>query len=198
MTKPDATLAQDLSGYEVLVAIAGGIAVYKVCTVVSRLVQRGAGVTVAMTDAATRFVGPLTFRALTARPVITSLWSEEHVDPQHLHLTEQADLVLVAPATANLLAKMALGLADDLVSTLLISVACPVVVAPAMNTRMWEHPRVRANVETLRACGVNIVGPGSGWMACRDVGVGRMSEPEEILGMVVPMLISKPPKEIRH
>lgn len=185
----------DLAGHEVLVAVCGGIAAYKVCPVVSALVQRGAGVTVAMTEAATRFVGPTTFQSLTARQVFTSLWTAEtYYDPQHIKLTEAADLFLIAPATADIIGKIACGIADDLISTLVMTADCPVVLAPAMNTRMWQNPIVQANVTRLRGTGYPIIEPVSGWLACRTVGPGRMAEPEAILEEVVDRLRAKPPK----
>ena len=194
MTSSNSILATDLKGYEVLVAIAGGIASYKVCTVVSRLVQRGVGVSVTMTEAATRFVGPLTFRALSGRPVITSLWDDAHLDPQHIRLTESADLVVVAPATANLLAKMAQGIADDAVTTLLVSVTSPMLIAPAMNSQMWQNPFVQGNLKRLIDAGHHVIGPEEGWMACRTVGVGRMTEPERILDQIETLLGASPPR----
>lgn len=173
-----------------VVAVCGGISAYKVCEVVSRLVQRGAGVTVAMTKAARKFVGPITFQALSGRPVLTSLWhAQDASDVRHIALTGAADLLLVAPATANMIGKIAGGIADDVVSTLVMSSASPVVLAPAMNDRMWQNPVVQRNVESLSAVGHRIVGPGEGWLACRSVGAGRMAEPEEILDLVVPMLL---------
>lgn len=187
-----------LDGYEVVVAVCGGVAAYKICTVVSRLVQAGAGVTVAMTRSARRFVGPLTFQSLTARRVFTSLWDAGHYhDPQHIRLTEAADLFLIAPATANIIGKIAAGIADDLVSTMVMSADCPVVLAPAMNTRMWENPIVQQNVSRLRQCGYHIVAPGRGWLACRTIGPGRMAEPETILEEVTARLRSAPPKSQR-
>lgn len=184
-----------LTGYEVVVGVCGGIAAYKVCTVVSRLVQRGAGVTVAMTEAATRFVGPLTFESLTARQVFTDLWTAANYhDPQHIRLTESADLFLLAPATANMIGKIAGGLADDLVSTLVMSADCPVVLAPAMNTRMWKNPIVQRNLAALREGGVAIIEPVAGWLACRTIGEGRMAEPEAILADVSGRLVARPPK----
>jgi phosphopantothenoylcysteine decarboxylase/phosphopantothenate--cysteine ligase len=183
----------DLTGYELAVGVGGGIAAYKVCHVVSRLVQRGCGVTVAMTDAATRFVGPLTFQALTARPVFRSLWpAEGPLDQPHLRLTETADLFLVAPATANLIGKFASGIADDLVSTLMIGRDCPALLAPAMNTRMWENPIVQRNLATLRELDYAFVEPGEGWLACRTIGQGRMAEAETILDAVVTALKANP------
>lgn len=191
-----ASPGSDLKDYEVVVAVCGGIAAYKVCTVVSRLVQRGAGVTVAMTESATRFVGVATFQALTAREVLTNLFSaSEAHDPQHIRLTERADLFLIAPATANIIGKIAGGICDDLVSTMVVAAACPVILAPAMNDTMWAHPAVRANVARLDTFGYTAVGPAEGWLACRSVGPGRMAEPEEILDSVIALLRSSPPKK---
>jgi phosphopantothenoylcysteine decarboxylase/phosphopantothenate--cysteine ligase len=185
----------DLAGREVLVGVGGGIAAYKVCHVVSRLVQRGCGVTVAMTDAGARFVTPLTFQSLTHRQVFTSLWQTEgYYDPQHLALTEEADLFLVAPATANLIGKFASGIADDLVSTLMIGRDCPAVLAPAMNTRMWENPIVQRNVKTLRDLGYVFIDPAEGYLACGAFGAGRMAEPDVILDRVVALLKERPPR----
>lgn len=185
----------DLQGYELLVAVCGGIAAYKVCTVVSRLVQRGAGVTVAMSEAAMRFVGPLTFQSLSGRRVLTSLWqATEDYDSQHIHVTERADLCVVAPATANIIGKVAGGLADDLVSTLLAAVGSPVLLAPAMNTRMWENKLVQANIARLVDSGYHLIGPGEGWLACRTMGKGRMFEADEIVEAAVALLKSQPPR----
>lgn len=183
----------DLTGYEVLVAVCGGIAAYKVATLVSSLVQRGAGVSVAMTKAARKFITPLTFEALTARPVFTNVWQTADVQ-QHLSLTEVADLFIIAPATANILGKLANGIADDLVSNLGLSAASPLLLAPAMNTRMWEHPAVQANLRLLVERGAKTVGPNEGWLACRAVGKGRMAEPDEILAQAVSLLQKSPPK----
>jgi len=185
----------DLADYELLVGVTGGIAAYKVCTVVSRLVQAGCGVTVVMTRAARKFVGPTTFQALTGRRVYTSLWeAEKQYDPQHIGLTEAADLFLVAPATANILGKVAAGIADDLLSTMLMAAACPVLLAPAMNSRMWCNPIVQANVERLKSLGYSFLEPQSGWLACRTVGPGRMAEPETIIEAVRGALLSSKPK----
>src|SRR5690606_34751025 len=169
----------DLAGYEVVVGVGGGIAAYKVCTVVSRLVQRGCGVTVAMTEAGTQFVGPLTFQALTGRQVFTTQWrTEGYYDQQHLRLTESADLFLVAPATADLIGKFAAGIGDDLVTTLMLGRDCPALLAPAMNTRMWENPIVQRNIRTLHELDYGFIDPEEGWLACRTVGAGRLAEPE--------------------
>lgn len=185
-----------LSGYEVVVCVTGGIAAYKTAGLVSQLVQQRVGVTVAMTRSARRFVGPTTFRALTRRPVLTSLWrTHDHPAFGHLDPGEKADLIIVAPATANILGKLAGGIADDLVSTLLLGAACPVMVAPAMNTRMWQHPAVQRNVDFLRQTGVEIEGPDDGWLACGDVGPGRMVAPETLLQRATALLGRTPPKK---
>ena len=183
--------AEDLRGHELLVAVCGGIAAYKVCSVVSQLVQRGAGVTVAMTRAARKFVGPVTFQALTGRDVLSSLWgSHAGSGVQHIERTESVDAVLVAPATADMLGKIVAGIADDLVSTLIMSAASPVLLAPAMNERMWASPAMQRNLTVLRETGFQCVGPREGWLACRGVGPGRMAEPEEIIEAVAVILAS--------
>jgi len=182
-------------GGELLVCVCGGIAAYKTAALVSMLVQHGCGVTVAMTRNARRFVGPITFQALTGRPVVTNPWRTSNSgDIQHLKLSETADLILVAPATANIIGKLAGGIADDLVSTLLLGAACPVILAPAMNTRMWQHPAVQRNVALLRERGFELVGPEEGWQACGTVGPGRMSEPQTLLAAVREHLLRNKPK----
>lgn len=194
-SKSDSSNGLDLSGYEVLIGVCGGIAAYKVCEVASALVQRGAGVTVAMTKASRKFVSPVTFQALTGRRVLTSMWHEKDViDVRHITVTDAADLILIAPATANIIGKIAAGIADDLVSTLVISAASPVVLAPAMNDRMWSNPIVRRNVAALTEQAYRFVGPGEGWLACGAVGPGRMAEPNEILEVIIPSLREKPAK----
>jgi len=181
--------AADLAGRHVVVAVCGGISAYKTAELVSRLVQRSAAVDVVMTAAARKFITPLTFEALSGRPVRTDMFRlRDSSDPQHLALTEQADALIVAPATANIIAKAAAGICDDLVSTMICAAACPVVFCPAMNHRMWENPVTRRNVEALRAAGYRIVGPEEGWLACRHVGMGRMSEPATILQVVEEIL----------
>jgi phosphopantothenoylcysteine decarboxylase/phosphopantothenate--cysteine ligase len=183
----------DLAGKNILVCVTGGIAAYKVCDVVSKLAQRGANVTVAMTTAATKFVGSATFQALSANPVYTDLW--EHVDtkdPQHIRLAQKVDVILVAPCTGDMVGKMANGLADDLVSTILLA-ADPkkVLIAPAMNEEMWNHPATQRNIKQVAADGVELIGPGSGWQACRTVGVGRMSESAEIIEALAKRITKK-------
>jgi phosphopantothenoylcysteine decarboxylase/phosphopantothenate--cysteine ligase len=189
----------DLSGRKILVCVCGGIAAYKVCDVVSKLAQAQAHVTVAMTSEAQQFVGPTTFQALTAQAVYTDLWAHvEAKDPQHIRLAKEADLIVVAPCTANMLGKMANGIADDLVSVLLLA-ADPrkVVIAPAMNEGMWNHPATQRNAKRIFDDGIQFIGPGSGWQACRAVGTGRMSEPSEILEWIgnklTPVTVETPP-----
>ena len=177
---------QILKGREILVGVTGGIAAYKTAALVSRLVQAGAGTSVIMTEHAARFVGPLTFQTLTGRPVYTDMFASPEVyRADHISLADRADLVVVAPATANCLAKLAAGIADDLLSTVLLAVRCPLVLAPAMNEVMWNHPAVQANVTVLRERGMHLVGPETGRLACGTEGVGRMAEPETILAEVV-------------
>lgn len=189
----------DLTGYELLIGVGGGIAAYKVCQVVSRLVQRGCGVTVTMTEAGTRFVTPLTFQSLTQRQVFTTMWATPgYYEPQHLSLSESADLFLVAPATANLIGKFSAGIADDLVSTLMIGRDCPALLAPAMNTRMWANPIVQRNVHTLADLGYEFIEPGEGWLACRTMGCGRMAEADQIVEVVAATLKSKLPRKTRQ
>ncbi|MFT3786159.1 MAG: flavoprotein [Tepidisphaeraceae bacterium] len=181
--------SQPLAGKEVIVAVCGGIAVYKVCEVVSKLVQAGCGVTVVMTAAAQKFVTPLTFEALSGRPVRTETFDlVDTGDPQHIKLTEIADLMVVAPATTNMIAKVAHGLTDDLVSLMICAAACPVVFAPAMNNRMWDHPIAQENYAKLAKLGYRFIGPEPGWLACRNMGMGRLSEPAKIIDTVTRML----------
>jgi phosphopantothenoylcysteine decarboxylase len=170
---------------EILVGVTGGIAAYKTAALVSDLVQSGLGVTVVMTRSAAKFIGPATFRALTGRPVATRAFEDDdHPLGPHIELARKAELLCVAPATANFLAKAACGLADDLLSTMLLSFTGPVLLAPAMNKEMWTKPAVQRNVAQLRADGIEFVGPGDGWQSCRERGVGRMAEPAEIAAAV--------------
>jgi len=171
-----------LPGQRVLLCVCGGIAAYKAAELVRRLREAGAEVQVAMTENAQRFVGAPTFQALSGRAVRTSLWDEAaEAAMGHIELARWADRVLVAPATANTLAKLAHGFADDLVSTLCLATIAPIAVAPAMNNRMWLHPATQANVATLRARGVRFIGPDDGAQACGEFGPGRMSEPAAIV-----------------
>ena len=186
---PTEPAPSSLPGKEVIVGVCGGIAAYKVADVVSKLVQAGAGVTVVMTKEATRFITPLTFEALSGRRVLTDTHElQDTSDPQHIKLTERAHLLLVAPATNNIIAKVAHGLCDDLLSLMICASACPIAFAPAMNNRMWEHPIAKENVVKLRSIGYAFIGPEDGWLACRNTGPGRLSEPEAIVASVREML----------
>ncbi len=170
---------------EIVVGVSGGVACYKSAAMVSKLVQDDARVTVVMTTAARDFVGAATFAALTGRPVATELFDSTYPLGAHIELAERADLLCVAPATANFLAKAAHGLADDLLCTLYLSFTKPVLIAPAMNCEMWEKPSVQRNIEQLRADGVVVVGPEEGWLSCRRRGMGRMASPEQIIAAIV-------------
>src|SRR5206468_853199 len=151
--------------------------------------QLGAGVTVVMTKEATKFIAPLTFEALSGRKVRTEIFElADPGDTQHIGLTERADLMLIAPATNNTLAKIAAGLCDDLVSLMVAASACPVVFAPAMNHRMWDHPIAQENYAKLASLGYRFIGPETGWLACRNVGAGRLSDPQKIIDEVTRML----------
>jgi phosphopantothenoylcysteine decarboxylase/phosphopantothenate--cysteine ligase len=188
-------MSEDLQGYEVILGVSGGIAAYKSPSVASALVQRGCGVNAVMTRGALQFVTPLPFRAITGRIVHTDMFELPAGSGQpHIHLSESADLLVIAPATANLIGKLANGLADELLPCLVLSADCPVLIAPAMNNRMWSHPAVQANVRVLAERQVAMVGPAEGWLACGTVGPGRMSEPDEIVARAVEMLTSKPPR----
>ncbi len=169
----------------ILLGVTGGIAAYKAVDVARRLTRLGFRVKVVMTENATRLVGPPTFRAVTSNPVAISLFADGGAPMEHIDLAREADLVLVAPATANIIAKFAHGLADDLLSTTLLATRAPVVMAPAMNREMWSHPATVANLEILRERGVRLVGPESGSLACGEEGPGRMSEPEAIVETVL-------------
>lgn len=178
-----------MQGREILLGVSGGIAAYKTAEVASRLVQAGAGVTVVMSRAAEKFIGRTTFEALTGRPVYRKAFSPiEHPQGEHIGLARRAELLVVAPASADFLAKAACGLADDLLSTLMLTVTCPVLLAPAMNNEMWSKPAVQRNVARLQEDGVHTIGPGSGWLSCGVVGPGRMAEPEEIVAEVERLL----------
>jgi phosphopantothenoylcysteine decarboxylase len=183
-----------MTGREIVVGVTGGIAAFKTAALVSQLVQGGAGVTVVMTAAAERFIAPVTFAALTGRSVARSIFDEgQYPLGAHITLAEQAELLVVAPASADFLAKAAHGLADDLLSTLYLAFSGHVLFAPAMNTAMWEKAAVQRNIEQLRKDNVQFVEPGAGWLSCRQIGAGRMAEPETIL-TVIRGLLETPPK----
>jgi phosphopantothenoylcysteine decarboxylase/phosphopantothenate--cysteine ligase len=178
-----------MHGHELVIGVTGGIAAYKTAALVSQLVQAGAGVSVVMTDAARQFIGPATFEALTGRPVHLGVFNEAgHPLGAHIDLAERAELLCIAPATANFLAKAACGLADDLLSTLMLSFIGKIIVAPAMNSEMWSKPVVQRNIEQLRRDSVTIVDPEEGWLSCRKVGAGRMASPERIREVIAELL----------
>lgn len=191
-----------LTDKRILLGVTGGISAYKVCALASHLTQAGAQVDVVMTEAATRFVAPLTFEALTGRPAYTDMWRTAsqglptHI--AHVGLAHAADLVVIAPATANTLAKLAHGIADNLLTTLALAACCGLLVAPAMDAGMWSHPATQANIATLRQRGAHIVGPARGRMASGLEGEGRMAEPEEILGHIRWLLGRNGPLAGRH
>jgi len=186
-----------MNGREIVVGVTGGIAAYKTAVLVSQLVQAGAGVSVVMTASAGEFIGRATFEALTGRRVYSQVFHEaEHPLGSHIALAERGELLVVAPATANFLAKAAGGMADDLLSTLVLSFSGPLVIAPAMNCQMWEKPAVQRNVDQLRGDGATIVDPEEGWLSCRTSGVGRMASPETIRATIEKQLASRPPRTL--
>jgi phosphopantothenoylcysteine decarboxylase/phosphopantothenate--cysteine ligase len=170
----------------ILIGVTGGIAAYKVCELVRRLRDLDAEVRVVMTEGATHFVTPTTFQALSGQPVRVSLWDEAgEAAMGHIELAKWAERVIVAPASADTIARLAHGFADDLLSTVVLATAAPVYVAPAMNQQMWANPAVQANIGTLRVRGVGILGPADGDQACGDIGSGRMLEPHELRDILV-------------
>lgn len=193
MTSP--RVAPALAGREIVLGVSAGIAAYKAAMLASQLVQAGAGVTAVLTARARRFVGGATFAALTGRPV-----ASRSFDPgrfplgAHIELAARADAVVVAPASADLLGKVAHGLADDLLTTLLLCAECPLILAPAMNAAMWAKPAVQRNVARVADDGATIVPPGTGWLSCRQTGTGRMAEPAEIAAVLVDVLSRRPPR----
>ena len=176
-----------LTGKRIVVGVTGGIAAYKACDLVSRLKKRGAQVRVVLTEHACQFVQPLTFETLSGNPAYTDSFDRKY-EIEHVALAKWADLLLIAPATANCMAKMACGIADDLLSTTCLAVRCPVLLAPAMNSAMWRNPATQANLALLSSRGLRFVGPEAGHLACGDDDVGRMSEPEQIVEAVEAIL----------
>ena len=173
-----------LPGKNIILGVAGGIAAYKACDLASRLVKEGARVTTVLTRNARKFVTPYAFEALTGQPCLTRAFKriESGESPYpHIEPAKSAELVILAPATADLMARLAHGLADELLPTLLLSIRCPVLICPAMNVQMWEHPATQANVKILRDFGHTFVGPDSGSLACGMEGSGRLSEPAQIV-----------------
>jgi phosphopantothenoylcysteine decarboxylase / phosphopantothenate---cysteine ligase len=180
------------AGRRVLLGVTGGIAAYKVAELARALIRNNVDVRVAMTEAGTKFVTPATFQALTGHPVVTDLWDASFPSGMaHIELSRGADAIVIAPASADFLAKLAHGFADDLLSTACLARNCPLLVAPAMNREMWDNAATQRNVTLLRADGVAILGPASGDQACGEVGMGRMLEPEEILQAILDFLSPK-------
>jgi phosphopantothenoylcysteine decarboxylase len=178
-------------GHELIIGVSGGIAAYKTAVLVSSLVQEGHGVTVVMTRSARKFIGAATFRALTGRPVVSQPFDVHYPLGAHIELADKAELLCIAPASADVMAKAATGLADDLLSTLLLSFTGPILFAPAMNTAMWEKRPVQRNIETLRADGHHIIDPQTGWQSCRRSGKGRMAEPADIQAAIERLVAAK-------
>jgi phosphopantothenoylcysteine decarboxylase/phosphopantothenate--cysteine ligase len=182
----------ELQGKRIVLGVTGGIAAYKAAELVRLLGKQGAEVQVAMTEGATHFVTATTFQALSGQPVYLDQWDARMPNAMaHIDLSRSADLILVAPASADFLARIAHGMADDLLATMVLARDCPLLVAPAMNRQMWENPATQRNVTQLQADGVHILGPASGEQACGEVGAGRMLEPEEIVEEVVAFFTPK-------
>jgi len=182
----------ELHGKRILLGVTGGIAAYKAAELAREFIKQGAVVHVAMTEAATHFVGPVTFQALTGNAVFCEQWDTRMANNMaHIDLTRNVDLAIVAPATADFIAKTANGIADDLLSSLILARDCPLMMAPAMNKQMWQAAPTRRNVGQMVADGITIVGPGVGEQACGEVGAGRMLEPEEILEEVIAFFTPK-------
>ncbi len=181
-----------LENFNVLLGVSGGIACYKSCEIVSRLKKLGAGVDVIMTAHATEFVSPLTFETLSARPVVSDMFSRERQwEVEHIALAKKADICIIAPATANIIAKLAEGIADDMLSTTYLALKCPIIIAPAMNTNMYCNSTVKENLAKLRDKGVIIVDSIEGRLACGDSGKGKMAEPEDIVAKALETLLPK-------
>ena len=175
-----------LANKKIVLGISGGIAAYKSAELVRALVQEGAHVQVVMTDAAQQFITPVTMQALSGNPVFTNQWDQRIANNMaHIELSRTADAILIAPASADLMAKLSLGLADDLLSTLCLARDCPLLIAPAMNLQMWSHAATQRSLKRLQSDGVAVLGPASGDQACGEVGMGRMLEPEEICEQLI-------------
>src|ERR1700736_5723907 len=171
----------ELKGLRIALLVAGGIAAYKIVDLASALTQAGGEVRVAMTGSATRFVGPPTFEGVTGNPVLTGLWAADGEPEPHVFLGDWAQVMLLAPATANVISRVAKGQSDDIVTAALLAARCPVVVAPAMNDAMWSKPAVQENIARLRHRGVTVVEPESGHLASGHVGTGRLAEASKLL-----------------
>jgi len=181
-----------ISNKEVVLGVTGSIAAYKACEIASRLTEWGVRVTPVLTHAATELVGPATFEALTGHRAITALFEPlQNPEVEHIAVATRADLFLIAPATANILAKAAHGIADDWLSTTLLATRAPILFAPAMNANMYSHPATQANIETLKARACHFVGPDEGRLACGDTGIGRMADPAVVLEAALPLLANQ-------
>ena len=181
-----------LSNFNVLLGVSGGIACYKSCEIVSRLKKLGAGVDVVMTAHATEFVSALTFETLSARPVVSDMFNRDRQwEVEHISLAKKADICIIAPATANVIAKLAEGIADDMLTTTALALKCPIIIAPAMNTNMYSNVAVQANLDALKARGFVVIDPISGRQACGDSGKGKMAEPADIVAKAVDVLMPK-------
>ncbi len=181
-----------LSSVNIVLGVSGGIACYKACEIVSRLKKMGAGVDVIMTKNATEFVQPLTFESLSSRQVTVDMFAPKKTfEVEHISLAKKADLCVIAPATANVIAKLAEGIADDMLTTTVLAMKCPIVIAPAMNTNMYENPITREHIELLKKRGFISVDPVAGRLACGDTGVGKMAEPIDIVAKILEVLIPK-------
>ena len=182
----------ELNGKRIVLGVTGGIAAYKAAELVRLLGKQGAEVQVAMTEGATHFVTATTFQALSGKPVYLDQWDARMPNAMaHIDLSRAADLIVVAPASADFLARIASGMADDLLATMVLARDCPLLVAPAMNRQMWENPATQRNIAQLQSDGVEILGPASGEQACGEVGAGRMLEPEEIVEAVIAFFAPK-------
>jgi len=181
-----------IAGKKVTVGLTGGIACYKVPHLIRSLIKSRAEVQVIMTEAATKFITPLTLETVSERPVAVEMFPPDRfVGARHIDLARWGDLIVIAPATANFLGKVAAGICDDLLTTVVCGATCPVMIAPAMNPHMWANPITRRNVSTLKELGYLLVGPEEGEMACHDAGMGRMSEPDQLFEAVQKLLGAK-------
>jgi phosphopantothenoylcysteine decarboxylase/phosphopantothenate--cysteine ligase len=182
----------ELNEKRIVLGVSGGIAAYKAAELLRLLVRHGADVQVAMTEGATHFVTPTTFQALSGKPVFVDQWDARMPNAMaHIDLSRRADLILVAPASADFMARTANGLADDLLATMVLARDCPLLLAPAMNKQMWENPATQRNVQRLREDGAVFLGPDSGVQACGEIGLGRMQEPEALCEGVIAFLTPK-------
>ena len=181
-----------LSGKRILLGVTGGIAAYKAAELTRLLVKAGAHVQVVMTQAATQFVGAQTFQALSGKPVITNMWHDAANGMAHINLSRETDLTIIAPASANFIAKLAHGLADDVLSTLCLARTCPLLIAPAMNKQMWENSAMQRNIALLSTDGIALLGPASGEQACGEIGVGRMLEPTDLYAAIIAHFAPRP------